>query len=37
MRLTELDTEVREELEEWELEEFTALIRVASAKEMGLG
>lgn len=37
MRLTELDTEVREELEEWELEEFTALIRVASVKEMGLG
>lgn len=37
MRLAELDTEVREELKVWEFEEFTAVIRVASAEEMGLG
>jgi len=36
MRLAELDAEDREEPEEWELKEFTALIRVASAEEMGL-
>lgn len=37
MRLDELDTEVREDLEVWELKEFTVLIKVASAEEMGLG
>lgn len=37
MRLAELDTEVRKELEQWEIKEFTALIRVMSAEEMGLG
>lgn len=42
MRLTELEkleksSRVREKLEEWESEEFTALLQVASAEEMGLG
>lgn len=36
MRLPELDTEVRKKLEQWKIEEFTALIRVTSAEEMGL-
>lgn len=37
MRLADLDAEIREEFKVWEFKEFTALIRVASAGEMGLG
>lgn len=33
MRLAELVTEIREELDEWNLKEFVAIIRVASAEE----
>lgn len=36
MRLAELVTEIREELDEWNLKEFVAIIRVASAEEVEL-